>query len=168
MTCIHFDPKHTPAGHVPSGKDLETHDYHDLIDELADKVEFQPLAELTANMLIQGFANKSIDAVFVTGAAQKPVWLSIDGERIEFNDADALWGKDIIETEAAIREGLGDQKVQVACIGEGDSAAVSRARALASCWPGPVTNSRESKKGFSRWRMPSPSPRPPLRRVVRW
>ena len=58
------------------------------------------------------------DAVFVTGAAQKPVWLSIDGERIEFNDADALWGKDIIETETAIRETRGDQKVQVACIGK--------------------------------------------------
>jgi len=39
MTCIHFDPKHTPARHVPSGKDLENQDYHDLIDELADKLE---------------------------------------------------------------------------------------------------------------------------------
>ncbi len=58
------------------------------------------------------------DAVFVTGAAQTPVWLSLDGEHIEFEDADTLWGKDIIETEAAIREKLGDRKVQVACIGE--------------------------------------------------
>jgi hypothetical protein len=32
MTCILFDPKHTPARHAPSGKDLATHDYHDLID----------------------------------------------------------------------------------------------------------------------------------------
>ena len=58
------------------------------------------------------------DAVFVTGAAQMPVWLSLDDEHIEFKDADTLWGKDIIETETAIREALGDKKVQVACIGE--------------------------------------------------
>ncbi|MGD9302255.1 MAG: aldehyde ferredoxin oxidoreductase N-terminal domain-containing protein, partial [Desulfobacterales bacterium] len=58
------------------------------------------------------------DAVFVTGAAQKPVWFSLDGEHIEFKDADTLWGKDIIETETSIREALGDQKVQVASIGK--------------------------------------------------
>lgn len=58
------------------------------------------------------------DAVFITGAAQKPVWIRLDGENIEFKDAGALWGKDIIETEAVIRGELGDQKVQVACIGE--------------------------------------------------
>lgn len=44
MTCVHFDLKHAPAGHLPSGKDLETHDYHDLIDELADKVENKVIA----------------------------------------------------------------------------------------------------------------------------
>ena len=44
MTCIHFDPKHTPVRHTPSGKDLETHDYHDLIDKLADKVEDKVIA----------------------------------------------------------------------------------------------------------------------------
>ncbi|MFA9614680.1 MAG: amidohydrolase [Deltaproteobacteria bacterium] len=44
MTCIHFDPKHTPSRHTPSGKDLETHDYHDLIDKLADKVEDKVIA----------------------------------------------------------------------------------------------------------------------------
>jgi amidohydrolase len=39
MTCIHFDPKHNPARHTPSGKGLKNQDYHDLIDKLADKVE---------------------------------------------------------------------------------------------------------------------------------
>ncbi len=58
------------------------------------------------------------DAVFITGTAQKPVWLRLDGENIEFKDAAALWGKDVIDTETAIREELDDQKVQVACIGE--------------------------------------------------
>jgi len=58
------------------------------------------------------------DAVFITGAAQKPVWLRLDGGNVEFKDAGSLWGKDIIVTEAAIREEFGDQKAQVACIGE--------------------------------------------------
>ena len=58
------------------------------------------------------------DAVFVTGAAQRPLWILLDGQNIEFKDAAGLWGKDIIETEAAIRQALGDPKVQVACIGE--------------------------------------------------
>ena len=44
MTCIHFDPKHRPAKHTPSGKDIENQDYHDLIDKLADKVEDKVIA----------------------------------------------------------------------------------------------------------------------------
>ena len=58
------------------------------------------------------------DAVFFTGAAAKPVWVNIKDENIEIKDAGSLWGKDIIDTEAALKEELGDQKVQVACIGE--------------------------------------------------
>jgi aldehyde:ferredoxin oxidoreductase len=58
------------------------------------------------------------DAVFFTGAAEKPVWVSISDENIEIKDAGLLWGKDIIDTEAALKAELGDQKVQVACIGE--------------------------------------------------
>ena len=58
------------------------------------------------------------DAVFFTGAAQKPVWVNITDENIEIKDAGSLWGKDIIDTEVALKEELGDQKVQVACIGQ--------------------------------------------------
>jgi aldehyde:ferredoxin oxidoreductase len=58
------------------------------------------------------------DAIFFTGAAAKPVWVRIDNENIEINDATALWGQDIVDTEAGIKEASGDQKVQVACIGE--------------------------------------------------
>jgi aldehyde:ferredoxin oxidoreductase len=58
------------------------------------------------------------DAVFFTGAAPKPVRVGIADEKIEIKDAGALWGKDILETEAALKAELGDPKVQVACIGE--------------------------------------------------
>jgi aldehyde:ferredoxin oxidoreductase len=70
-----------------------------------------------------GFLSKEIkrsgyDAVFFTGAAEKPVWVNISNDKIEIKDAVTLWGKDIIETESAIKKELGDNKVQVACIGE--------------------------------------------------
>ena len=58
------------------------------------------------------------DAVFFTGAAEKPVWVLITESGIEIKDAGFLWGKDAVETEEVIRETLGDKKVQVACIGQ--------------------------------------------------
>jgi len=57
------------------------------------------------------------DAIFVTGAADKPVWIDITDKSIEIRDAGDLWGKNIIETEDAIRKDLGKKNVQVACIG---------------------------------------------------
>lgn len=57
------------------------------------------------------------DAIFFTGAAPKPVWVSITEAGVEIHDAGDLWGKDIPDTEAMIREKMGDAKVQVACIG---------------------------------------------------
>ena len=58
------------------------------------------------------------DALFFTGAAANPVWVDVNGESIQIKDAGALWGQDIIDTEAALKAQLDDQKVQVACIGE--------------------------------------------------
>ena len=58
------------------------------------------------------------DALFFTGAAANPVWVDVKGESIQIKDAGALWGKDIVATEAALKAELDNQKVQVACIGE--------------------------------------------------
>lgn len=58
------------------------------------------------------------DAVFFTGASDKPVWVLITDAGIEIKDAASLWGKDAVETEEAIRAELGDKKVQIACIGQ--------------------------------------------------
>ncbi|MDM8549225.1 aldehyde ferredoxin oxidoreductase family protein [Desulfobacterales bacterium HSG2] len=60
------------------------------------------------------------DAIFFTGASKKPVWVFITDERIEIKEASKLWGKDIVETEALIREELKnekDMKVQIASVG---------------------------------------------------
>jgi len=58
------------------------------------------------------------DAVFFHGISQKPVYLLLSDEGAQLKDATALWGKDTVETEQAIKAELADlKKVQVACIG---------------------------------------------------
>jgi aldehyde:ferredoxin oxidoreductase len=57
------------------------------------------------------------DAVFFTGVAPKPAWVLVSEKGIELKDGSSLWGKDTVETEAAIRQELGDKRVQVASIG---------------------------------------------------
>lgn len=57
------------------------------------------------------------DAVFFTGRAAQPTWVHITSDGIDIKDASSLWGKDIIETEAAIKTELGNKKVQIASIG---------------------------------------------------
>jgi len=56
------------------------------------------------------------DGLFITGMAEKPVYLYIDGNRAELRDAAELWGMDTVETEKALREKLGAD-IRVACIG---------------------------------------------------
>ncbi len=57
------------------------------------------------------------DILVIKGKSQKPVYLWIDDESIQLMDASALWGKNIWETEEAIRNDLGDQLVRVSAIG---------------------------------------------------
>lgn len=57
------------------------------------------------------------DAVFFTGAARKPVWVYLKDGAVEIKDAAALWGKDVVATEAAIKAELGTARVQIAAIG---------------------------------------------------
>jgi aldehyde:ferredoxin oxidoreductase len=57
------------------------------------------------------------DAVFFSGISRKPVYLLMQDGKAELKDAAHLWGKDTVETERILREGLGDQKAIVVCIG---------------------------------------------------
>ncbi|MBI2863207.1 MAG: aldehyde ferredoxin oxidoreductase family protein [Chloroflexi bacterium] len=56
------------------------------------------------------------DAVLVSGASSRPVYLLIDSGKPSLKDAGHLWGKDSNETEDILREEVG-KKIQVACIG---------------------------------------------------
>lgn len=57
------------------------------------------------------------DAMIIQGAAKKPVYIWINDETVEIRDAAELWGKDAFETDDAIREMLGDERIRVAAIG---------------------------------------------------
>lgn len=53
----------------------------------------------------------------ITGKSQKPVYILIRNDKIEIRDAQKLKGLDTFETQKKIRLELGDERVQVACIG---------------------------------------------------
>ena len=63
------------------------------------------------------------DGILVSGAAEKPVYLSIENGQAELREAESLWGKDTNETEDILKEAHGETKgrngkpVEVACIG---------------------------------------------------
>jgi aldehyde:ferredoxin oxidoreductase len=57
------------------------------------------------------------DAVFVTGAADKPVYIWIKDGKAEIRDASKLWGKDCSETVNALTEEIGDKMIRAALIG---------------------------------------------------
>lgn len=62
--------------------------------------------------------NAGFDGVVFLGKAEKPVYLWLNNGRAELRDAAHLWGLGSWETEARIREELGDNKVEVACCGQ--------------------------------------------------
>ena len=58
------------------------------------------------------------DGIVLRGKSDKPVWLSIvEGQPPALHDAGELWGLDCYETQANLRQALGDAKVRVASIG---------------------------------------------------
>ena len=57
------------------------------------------------------------DGVWISGAAAKPMWLSIVEGKAALHDASDVWGRDIYATQISLRESLGEGKARVACIG---------------------------------------------------
>ena len=83
-----------------------------------------------------------IDALFFTGAADKPVYLYIDDSVAEIKDASDLWGKDTIETETELKSRHGASS-QIACIGAGISNDLGRMAARSGL--GAVMGSKKLK-----------------------
>ncbi|TEU17611.1 MAG: aldehyde ferredoxin oxidoreductase [Anaerolineales bacterium] len=57
------------------------------------------------------------DGIIIRGRSPKPVCLWVQDGKAELRDAGHLWGKDTFETQAIVKEELGDPRVRVACIG---------------------------------------------------
>jgi aldehyde:ferredoxin oxidoreductase len=57
------------------------------------------------------------DAIFVTGVASSPKYITVSDDRIEIKDAAHLWGQDTIDTEKSIQKDTGDKKIRTASIG---------------------------------------------------
>jgi aldehyde:ferredoxin oxidoreductase len=57
-----------------------------------------------------------IDALFVSGTADRPVYLYLDENTADIRDASDLWGQDTIQTETELKSRHG-KGAQVACIG---------------------------------------------------
>ncbi|MGB2956936.1 MAG: aldehyde ferredoxin oxidoreductase family protein [Anaerolineales bacterium] len=64
------------------------------------------------------------DALVIKGKSPKPVYLWIKNGQYELRDASHLWGSITGESEAAIREELGDEKIEVLQIGPAGEKAV--------------------------------------------
>ncbi len=57
------------------------------------------------------------DIIIFEGKAEKPVYLSINGDQIELKDASHVWGKEVPETTDKLIEEFGDDRARVSCIG---------------------------------------------------
>ncbi|MDD4876627.1 MAG: aldehyde ferredoxin oxidoreductase family protein [Dehalococcoidales bacterium] len=57
------------------------------------------------------------DAIIIEGKSDKPVYLWINDDKVEFRDASHLWGKATLEAEQQIQTELDDKRVRVAQIG---------------------------------------------------
>lgn len=84
-------------------------------------VSKSPLTGIWGESIVGGFWGAQIrktgfDGFIIKGKAEKPISIYIEDDKVEFFDAEELWGKDVYETEELLREKT-DKKAEVACIG---------------------------------------------------
>ena len=94
-----------------------------------------PLTGIMGNSNAGGYFGPAMkragyDHIIIQGKAQEPVYLWIDDNKIEIKSARHLWGKNIREAEATIKEELGDRRVRVAAIGQAGENLVSIANII--------------------------------------
>jgi aldehyde:ferredoxin oxidoreductase len=57
------------------------------------------------------------DGIFITGKADKPVYLYLDHGTAQIREAADLWGRDIYETQEMLKAAIGKPSLGIACIG---------------------------------------------------
>ncbi|MDD4366720.1 MAG: aldehyde ferredoxin oxidoreductase family protein [Eubacteriales bacterium] len=63
------------------------------------------------------FAANGYDALIVKGKADTPVYIYIDGDKVEIRDASAMWGKITGDADLMLEEDINDKKIESAIIG---------------------------------------------------
>lgn len=58
------------------------------------------------------------DAIFFQGASKDPIYITINDTDVQFNKADAVWGKDVEQTEKWLNEKFNKRKSATVVIGE--------------------------------------------------
>ena len=58
------------------------------------------------------------DHIVIKGLSSEPVYLWIDDDCVEIRNAKHLWGLDTWQTDKAIKQEIGDNDIQIACIGQ--------------------------------------------------
>jgi aldehyde:ferredoxin oxidoreductase len=88
----------------------------------------------------------------VHGHSDKPVYLFIDDDRVEFRDAASLWGMDVRAANGAIKSQLEDEDIQICAIGQAGENLVNFAAVMFSvynaagrCGAGAVMGSKNLK-----------------------
>ncbi|MFX0039908.1 MAG: aldehyde ferredoxin oxidoreductase family protein [Candidatus Heimdallarchaeota archaeon] len=96
--------------------------------------------------------NSGFDALVIIGKSKEPLYLYIHDKRIEFMDANNLWGKDTYETQSLIKIELKNERIRVATIGIGGEHLVKYAgiindegRAVGRCGLGAIMGSKKLK-----------------------
>lgn len=92
--------------------------------------------------------------IVITGKSAKPVYLYVKDDHVELRDASDYWGKDIWETEDAVRDDLGDSQVRLLTIGLAGENLVPMAIPI-------TTRTRSAGSGVLYLLCPCRSPRPP-------
>ncbi len=65
------------------------------------------------------FKRTGFDAIVIKGKSSRPVYIWITDEKVEFRDANNLWGHDSGYTQHKIIEELQDDKIRILSIGQG-------------------------------------------------
>lgn len=58
------------------------------------------------------------DALVITGRSEKPVYIIVRDNHVEIKDARRYWGRDVFETDRAIKADHRDSRLSMACIGQ--------------------------------------------------
>ena len=85
------------------------------------------LMTLAGGFFGAGLRSTDYDGLIIEGRSTNPVYLYIDGGRLEFREASHLWGMTTDDCQEAIRTEANNAKVEISCIGPAGERAVNYA-----------------------------------------